>query len=90
MTEKALWKTLAWLSTVAAAWAARQAATALWSKVSDTEAPVNPADKSVGWIEAAGWAAVAGLAGGLARVLARRGAAAAWQQVTGDDPPAVS
>ena len=90
MSSTTAWKALSWTSAVAAAWAARKAATAIWSKASDTEAPVNPADRSVSWAEAAGWAGLAGLTSAAARVLARRGAAAAWEGVTGDLPPGVS
>lgn len=82
-----LWSILAWTAAAAAAWAGRKAATALWSRFSDTEAPANPADRSVTWYQAGGWAALAGGAAGIARVLGRRGAAAAWKGVTGDRPP---
>lgn len=82
-----LWGVVAWTAAAAAAWAARKAATALWSKLAETEAPANPADRSVTWYQAGGWAALAGGAAGIARVLGRRGAAAAWEGVTGDTPP---
>ncbi len=81
------WKALSWTAAVGAAWAGRKAATALWSEVAETEPPVNPADRSVSWAEAAGWATIAGLTAAVARVLARRGAAAAWEGVTGEQPP---
>lgn len=85
-----IWKIVAWISTAAAAWAARKAAGAVWSRVSDTEGPVNPADRSASWTEAFAWAAVAGLAAALARVLARRGAAVAYESVTGETPPGIA
>lgn len=85
--EKGLWYVVTSLTALAAAWAARKAATALWSKLAGTESPVNPADRSVTWGAAAGWAVLAGVAGGVARVVGKRSAAAAWQQVTGDTPP---
>lgn len=87
--QKTLWNVLTTSVAVGAAWAARQAATALWSRLSDAEAPVNPADRSVSWPEAAGWAVLAGSAAGLARVLGRRGAAAAWETATGATPPGI-
>lgn len=87
MNQKSAWKVVSWIAAAGAALAGRKAATALWSRMSDTESPVNPADRSVTWIEATGWATLAGLTAGLARVLGRRGAAAAWEQVTGDTPP---
>lgn len=85
-----IWKIVAWISTAAAAWAARQATAVVWSQVSDTEGPVNPADRSASWTEAFSWAVVAGLAAALARVLARRGAAAAYESVTGETPPGIA
>ncbi len=70
--------------------AARKAATAAWSRLSDRNPPVNPADRTISWGSALGWALVAGLAAGVARVVARRGAAAGWQSVTGEAPPGVA
>jgi hypothetical protein len=89
MKEKTAWNVLAWISAIAMAWAGRQAASAVWSLVSDTETPVNPADRDVTWREALGWAALAGITAGLARVLGRRGAALAWERATGDEPPGI-
>lgn len=86
-TRETIWSVLAWTAAAAGAWAARKAATQLWSRLTDTEAPANPADRSVTWYEAGGWAALAGGAAGIARVLGRRGAAKAWEGVTGDTPP---
>lgn len=85
--KKTLWNVITTTVAMGAAWAARQAATSLWSRLSDADAPVNPADRSVSWPQAAGWAMLAGGAAGLARVLGRRGAAAAWESTTGTTPP---
>lgn len=87
--HSALWKILSAIAGFLAAWASRQAATALWSQVSENDGPVNPADRSISWASAAGWAVVAGLTGGLARVVARRGAASVWQSATGETPPGI-
>ena len=87
MKQEDAWKALAWVLAVTMGWAARRAAVALWSLVSDTEAPVNPADRNASWPQALGWAALAGLSAGLARVLGRRGAAVAWTGATGEKPP---
>ncbi len=88
--QKYVWKAVTTLSAVGAAWAARQAATTVWSRVSDNEAPVNPADRSITWTSALGWALLAGLATGLARVVARRSAAAGWEAAIGDPPPGIA
>ncbi|MBT8200153.1 MAG: DUF4235 domain-containing protein [Acidimicrobiia bacterium] len=87
--KKLLWKGLVAVVTFAAAAAARNVATVAWSKVADTDEPVNPADTSVSWPAATGWALLAGAAGGIARVLGRRGSAAAWKSATGEHPPGV-
>lgn len=89
MNQEMLWNVLAAVAAAGTAWAGRKAATALWSRVSDAEGPVNPADRSISWTDAVGWALVAGITAAMARVLARRGAAAAWQKVTGETPPGV-
>ena len=83
------WKALVSVSAMGAAWAARQAATMIWSRAADSEGPVNPADRSVTWPEAFGWAALAGVLAGVARVVSRRGAVAAWEGVVGEAPPGV-
>lgn len=85
--EKTVWKLLSTFAALGAAWAAREAATLVWTQFSDDEAPVNPADRSISWPGAIGWAVLAGAAAGLARVTGRRGAAAAWTSVTGEAPP---
>ncbi len=87
--KKMLWKGLVTVVSFAAAAVARNLATTAWSKVSDTEGPVNPADESVTWPAATGWALLAGAAGGIARVLGRRGSAAAWKSATGETPPGI-
>lgn len=87
--QNAVWKALTGLSAVAAAMAARKGATSVWSKLSDTEPPVNPADRSVSWKEAAGWAVLAGVAAGVARVVARRISAQVWEKATGETPPGI-
>ena len=85
--DKVLWKTLSAVLGLVAAWAARNITTAAWTRVSDNDAPVNPADRDVSWMNAVGWAVLAGSAAGLARVVGRRSAAAAWVSATGDTPP---
>ena len=71
------------------AWAARQAAQVVWSQFSDTDSPVNPESDDATWPQAVAWAVLAGVAAGSARVLARRGSAAVWKQVVGEEPPTV-
>ncbi len=88
--QKLIWKALTAMTAMGAAWVARKGATKVWSRVSDNEAPVNPADRSLSWGAALGWALLAGLGAGLARVVGRRGAAAGWQAATGEPPPGIA
>ncbi len=89
MSSKLIWKAVAAVAAFVAAEAARHGTTAVWSRISDVEPPVNPADRSIDWGDAFSWALFAGLAAGLARVIARRSAAAAWEARTGQTPPGV-
>jgi hypothetical protein len=89
LREKLVWKALVGLSAVAAAWAAREATTAVWSRISNSDDPSNPADADSSWGEALAWAAVAGVIAATARVVARRGATEAWEAFTGEAPPCV-
>lgn len=59
-----------------------------WRRATGDEPPKNPAASSVGWGEALAWTAATGVAVGVARLLARRGAAAGWEKVKGEKAPA--
>lgn len=87
MSKGIAWQVLVWATAAVAVWGARKATRAVWSKVSDSENPSNPFDKSTTWAEAASMAAVLALAAVLARKVARRGAAEAWTIATGEAPP---
>lgn len=73
--RKLLWSAVATVATTAAAWAARRIATAIWTRLNDTEATPNPDNEGVTWPAALSWAGLAGLASGVARVFARKGTA---------------
>lgn len=53
-----------------------------WRKTRHEEPPENPASPSTTWSDALAWAAVSGIGLGVARLVAQRGAAAAWQAST--------
>ncbi len=67
-----------------AAMAIRRVLASLWPGPSD--APVNPADRRSTWTEAVAWAIVSGVGAGVARTVARRGAAEVWE----DEPVAAA
>jgi hypothetical protein len=73
---------------IAAAVAARKIISALWR--SDTETPLNPADRRTSWREALAWGLATAVGAGVARVVALRGAATGWEKMTGETPPGVA
>ncbi len=87
METKTLWNAAATGAGFAAAWATRRTLVSVWRQRRDSEPPANPEVPSTGWGEAAAWAAFTGMAVGMARLLARRGAAAGWRRAAGDRPP---
>lgn len=78
------------LSTVAAIGAGilvRNLVSRVWTHTTGEEPPANPADPSVAWRQALGWAVATGAAVGVARVLGRRLAAGAWTKASGKSAP---
>jgi hypothetical protein len=81
------YQALSGVAGIAAAIAARKIVSAVWPTDADT--PLNPADRRISWPEALTWGIAAAIGAGVARVVAVRGSAAAWQRVTGETPPGV-
>jgi hypothetical protein len=73
---------------IAAAVAARKIVSALWR--SDTETPLNPADRRTSWREALAWGLATAVGAAVARVVALRGTAAGWEKLSGETPPGVA
>jgi hypothetical protein len=71
-----------------AAVAVRKLVSALWR--SDTETPLNPADRRTSWREALAWGLATAIGAGVARVVALRGAASGWEKITGETPPGIA
>lgn len=85
--KSTLWKAAATLASIGAAVAARKAVTSVWEKQVGSEPPMNPADPQTDWVEALGWTVATGVLVGVARLVARRGAATVWQRIDGQLPP---
>jgi hypothetical protein len=68
----------------------RKAADTAWLKVRGYPPPKNPAAPGVTWPDALSWAAVSGVLYASSRLVAARGAAAAYQRLTGHLPPGVN
>ena len=82
-----LWSVVAALSGMVAATAVRRLAVTTWRTTKHEDPPENPVAGDVGWRDALTWAVALGVGAGVARVVAQRGAAAAWEVATGDPPP---
>ncbi len=81
------WKLTGLAFAIPAGIAARKAMDAAWKKTRQSDPPSNPAAPGTTWAEALLWAAVSGVAFAAARMIAARGAAAAWRSLTGSLPP---
>ena len=85
--KKILWSAATTVATIASAASMRRVLTAVWP--GKETPPLNPADRSISWTEAVGWAALSGLGAGMARMLSRRAAATGWKRAFGEEPPGV-
>lgn len=86
--ESTTWKAVSLGAGALAAIAARKVLAAVWPGTQSP--PLNPADRRIAWGDAVAWAVASGLGAGIARVVSKRTAAAAWERVTGDTPPGVA
>lgn len=82
------WKLLSTAAGALTAILARKVTAAIWP--GSEEPPLNPADRRVAWREGLTWAALSGVAAGVARLVARRSAAAGWESALGETPPGVA
>jgi hypothetical protein len=83
------WKGVALGAGAASAMVTRKILRATWRGVSGQDPPVNPASPDTGWREAVVWAVGSAVALGVTRLVAQRGAAAAWKASTGEYPKAL-
>lgn len=81
------WFVVAAGSAMIAGAAARIALNAGWKLAQGDDPPVDPESPDTEWSDAIAWTVVTGVSMGLARLVARRGAAAAWHRVMGARPP---
>ncbi|HUG00553.1 MAG TPA: DUF4235 domain-containing protein [Longimicrobiales bacterium] len=89
MIEEKVWEGGSMLAAGLAGLAAHQLLKVVWRESQGEEPPENPAASGVTWPAALGWAVASGVAIGLAHVLTRRGATAAFRAMSGGDPPHV-
>ncbi len=86
--KKLTYNALSTVAGIAAAIVARKIVSALWR--SDTEPPLNPADRRTSWQEALAWGLATAIGAAVARVVALRGTSAGWEKITGESPPGVA
>jgi hypothetical protein len=84
------WKLLGTGSATLSGIAVRKLTDAAWYAARGKTPPKNPAAPGVSWPEALVWAAFSGLTVAGGRLLAARGAAAAYQSLTGKLPPGIN
>jgi len=85
--SKLTWKVVGLGAGAVAAILTRKVLTAAWRGAKHDDPPANPAAPGTTWGEVLAWAASTGVALGVARLVAQRGAAAAWEGATGSLPP---
>lgn len=79
-------KIYAAVAAVVAARVARVAVERAWVKMTGKVPPEEPESPKVHWAEAVGWSALSGTSVAVARLLASRRAAGAWQRVSDQSP----
>ncbi|HEX2168543.1 MAG TPA: DUF4235 domain-containing protein [Longimicrobiales bacterium] len=67
--------------------AVRQGLQQAWKLAKHEDPPLDPSASDVPWREAIIWTVATGALVGLGRLIARRGAAAGWERLTGGAPP---
>lgn len=87
LLDRGKWLVLGLGSAYVASYAVRNLLRAGWRTFTDDDPPLNPASYDTDWNEALTWTVLTGVAAGVARLVARRSAAATWRNVTGSHPP---
>jgi Protein of unknown function (DUF4235) len=87
--QRYVWQAVAFVSGAAAAACVRRAAVTLWRTGRHEDPPIHPAARDVSWRDALIWAMSVAVGAAVARVVAERTAAAAWNAATGARPPVI-
>ena len=85
--EKTAWKIAATGAGLVAGVITRKIIVASWKAAKGTNPPTNPAARETQWSEALIWTIATSIGVGIARLVATRGAAGAWEKATGALPP---
>jgi hypothetical protein len=87
MSKKLIWQMVGAVAGLIAGSLTRKLMTAIWQRSSGHDPPTNPAAPGTTWKEALTYTVASGVAIAVTRLVAQRGAAAAWQAATGELPP---
>lgn len=85
--ERRRWTTVAAAAGALAAPAAERLVATVWRLATDEDPPADPAGPDVDWSRAIAWTVASAVTIALLQLVARRGAALGWKQVTGHRPP---
>lgn len=85
-----IWNGVAGMAAMGAGLAAKPLAEAVWRRLFGGDLDADPASRDVRWRDALLWAVFTGATVGVVRLVAQRGAAAAWARTRGDYPAALS
>ncbi len=86
VNKQRLWQAMAVLAGLGAGAAARAALRKIWTVTEGSDPPDNTAGRNTTWSTALIWALASGAALSVARLIAQRGAARAWEAATGENP----
>ena len=86
-SKQLAWQGVAIASGTLAATAVRRIAVTTWRTTKHEDPPENPVARDVSWPDALTWAIAVAIGAAVARVVAQRGAAAAWERAIGEPIP---
>jgi hypothetical protein len=87
MSKKLIWQLIGTVAGLVAGSLTRRLMIAIWHRSSGHDPPTNPASPRTTWAEALIYAIASGVGIAVTRLVAQRGAAAAWEKATGELPP---
>lgn len=85
--EKTAWKVAATGGAVLVSVVVRKMLMSGWRKARKSDPPTNPAARDIQWSEALAWTVATSIVIGIARLVAQRGIAGAWEKTVGSKPP---
>lgn len=85
--DELIWKAVGAAAGALAAAGTRRLTRTAWRQLRGGDPPTNPAARDTTWAAALSWAVASGVALAVSRLVAQRGAAAAWRARTGSSPP---